>query len=128
MIMDKRWRQEFAGMRGFREEDMVDEEVSLADIEPLKFPEDEAVRIAQLTGLFYGYFYKWDAAKHIKVCESLGWKPLEQIPKGSWVNYENCDMQYIDIREHIKYLNYLDLSSQKLQDSSQLMFCFRKIL
>ena len=25
---------------------------------------------------------------------------------GSWVDYENCDMRFIDIREHIKYLKY----------------------
>ena len=28
MIMDKRWRQEFSGMRGLREEDMIDEEIN----------------------------------------------------------------------------------------------------
>ena len=29
--MDKRWRQEFGGMRGFREEDMVDEDITAED-------------------------------------------------------------------------------------------------
>ena len=32
-ILDKRWRQEFGGMRGFREEDMVGENISLSRFE-----------------------------------------------------------------------------------------------
>ena len=31
MIMDKRWRQEFGGMRGLRESDMIDSEISEAE-------------------------------------------------------------------------------------------------
>ena len=59
-----------------------------------------------IRGLFYGHFHKWDAMEHIKICEDIGWKRLDQPPEGSWVDYENCDMRFIDIREHIKYLKY----------------------
>lgn len=106
MIMDQRWRQEFGGMRGFREEDMVDHEISSDDLRILKYPSDEEIRRVGVTGLFYGQFYKWDAGEHIKICEKFGWQPLPEVPKGSWVSYENCDMKYIDIREHIKFLKY----------------------
>jgi len=40
------------------------------------------------------------------VIKSFGWKPLSQPPAGSWANFENCDMRFIDIREHIKYLKF----------------------
>ena len=59
-----------------------------------------------MRAVVYGYFYKWDAAKHMEVCRELGWRPLDKVPAGSWVDYENCDMKFIDIREHIKYLKY----------------------
>ena len=106
MIMDRRWRQEFSGMRGFREDDMLDGDVSRADLDALRFPSDDEVAQTNLRAVFYGYFFKWDAAKHIEVCKQLGWKPLKRVPYGSWVDYENCDMQFIDIREHIKYLKF----------------------
>ena len=67
MIMDKRWRQEFGGMRGFREEDMVDETISASDLRILEFPKDEDVKLAGVTGVFYGYFYKWDAGRHTEL-------------------------------------------------------------
>jgi len=106
MIMDRRWRQEFSGMRGFREEDMIDHEITSADIDALRYPSDKEVAEKNIRGLFYGHFHKWDAMEHIKICEDIGWKRLAEPPKGSWVDYENCDMKFIDIREHIKYLKY----------------------
>ena len=45
--MNKRWRQEFAGLRGLREEDMVDDDISYRDIQTLKFPDVE-------------YTYRWE--------------------------------------------------------------------
>ena len=106
MIMDRRWRQEFGGMRGFREEDMIDDEISSADIDALRYPSDEEVSSKGVKGIFYGHFHKWDAMEHIQVCKDIGWKPLEEAPKGSWVDYENCDMKFIDLRENIKFLKY----------------------
>ena len=106
MIMDRRWRQEFGLMRGFREEDMVDDEISLEDLRMLQFPSDEAVHEAKVMGTFYGHFFKWDAGKHTELIKQFGWKPLLSPPAGSWVDYENCDMKYIDIRERVKYLKF----------------------
>ena len=106
MLMDRRWRQEFSGMRGFREEDMIDFDVSSADIDALRYPSDDIVAEKDVRGIFYGHFHKWDAFEHIKICEENGWKRLAKAPVGSWVDYENCDMKFIDIREHIKYLKY----------------------
>ena len=106
MLMDRRWRQEFSGMRGFREEDMIDFEISSADIDALRYPSDDLVASKDVRGIFYGHFHKWDAFEHIKICEENGWKRLDSPPVGSWVDYENCDMRFIDIREHIKYLKY----------------------
>lgn len=107
MIMDRRWRQEFGLMRGFREEDMVDDvDISLADLRMLQFPSDEDVHEAGVLGTFYGHFFKWDAGKHTERIKKLGWSPLSTPPAGSWVDYENCDMKFIDIRERIKFLKF----------------------
>jgi N-acetyl sugar amidotransferase len=101
-VLDKRWRQEFSGMRGFREEDMVDDEISMGDLQSLVYPSDEDISRVGVTGLFYGYFFKWNAREHLKICKEHGWKPLPQPWTGSWLDYENCDMSLLDIREHLK--------------------------
>lgn len=107
MIMNKRWRQEFGGMRGYREEDMLDEEISENDIKMLFYPSDEDIEKNNIQAIFYGYYFKWRPSKHTKfVKEQYGWKSLKKAPSGSYMKEENCDMEFIDIRESIKYLKY----------------------
>ena len=100
--MNKRWRQEFGGLRGLREEDMVDNEISKRDMDIFRFPDDETVN-----GIFYGDYFKWDVVSQTEfISKNTNWKPLDCAPFGSYLKSENCDMKYIDIREHIKYLKY----------------------
>ena len=105
-IMDKRWRQEFGGMRGLRESDMIDLDITMEDMCPLQFPDNEKLDSAKVMGVFYGSFFKWDVGHHLPIVEKIGWQRLPAAPEGSWVDYENCDMRFIDIRERIKYLKY----------------------
>lgn len=102
--VNKRWRQEFGGLRGLREEDMIDEEISARDVEILKFLEDNELK--GVKGLFYGDYFLWDPITHTQKIKELGWKELDEAPAGSYSRAENCDMRFIDIREHIKYLKY----------------------
>jgi len=106
VIMDKRWRQEFGGMRGFREEDMVDTEISINDLRILHYPSDDDIHTSGVMGTFYGQYYKWDAKIQTEYIKLFGWSALPKAPSGSWMDYENCDMKFIDIRERIKYLKY----------------------
>jgi len=106
MIMDKNWRQEFGGMRGLREEDMVDLNISMEDLRILQYPSDDIVHDVGVMGTFYGHYFKWDANIHTEKMKKIGWAPLPNPPYGSWADFENCDMKYIDIRERIKYLKY----------------------
>jgi len=105
-VLDRKWRQEFGLMRGLREEDMVDDEIALSDLKCLIYPSDEEVKDVGVTGLFYGYFFKWNARNHIKICEKYGWQHLKRPWSGSWLDYENVDMKFIDLREHFKWVKF----------------------
>ncbi|OIO80984.1 hypothetical protein AUJ84_02090 [Candidatus Pacearchaeota archaeon CG1_02_32_132] len=105
-VLDKRWRQEFGGMRGFREEDMVDDEISMSDLKSLVYPSDEDIQKVGVTGLFYGYYFKWDSQKNMEKAKEFGWKPLPRAWAGSWLDWENCDMKFEGIREHLKWIKY----------------------
>ncbi len=106
VVMDRAWRQEFGLMRGLREEDMVDDEISLQDLAMLQFPTDDEMYRTGVLGTFYGQYFKWDASIHTELIRKEGWLSLPCAPAGSWVDYENCDMKYIDIRERVKYLKF----------------------
>jgi N-acetyl sugar amidotransferase len=105
-VLDKRWRQEFAGMRGFREEDMADEDLPLSDLKALLYPSDEDLQRVGVTGLFYGYFFKWDYQKNMEFAKTFGWKPLDKPWPGAWFNYENCDTGFQDLHDHFKWVKY----------------------
>ena len=102
--MNERWRQEFGGLRGLREDDLVDAEISESDIDILRFPEEKDGN--PVSGIFFGDYFRWDPIQHTEFIKTLGWTPLPSAPAGSYVPDENCDMLYIDIREHVKYLKF----------------------
>ena len=58
MVMNKRWRQEFGGMRGFREEDMVDKDISLEDLKILQYPNENELNKKGISCVFYGGYFK----------------------------------------------------------------------
>lgn len=103
--MDARWRQEFGGLRGLREEDMVDDEINWRDVEVLKFPINEDGK-PLAKAIFYGDYFRWDPNKHTNFVKKLGWSELIEVPAGSFSKIENCDMKFIDVREHIKFLKF----------------------
>ena len=41
-----------------------------------------------------------------EIIKDLGWKGFKEVPKGSYLSYENIDMHFIEIRERQKYLKY----------------------
>ena len=105
-VMDRRWRQEFGLMRNFREEDMVDQDISIEDLHMLQFPDEEIVSRKTILGTFYGFFHKWNAREHLKVAKDEGFLELEFPQSGSYLTYENLDMEFIEIRERQKFLKY----------------------
>jgi N-acetyl sugar amidotransferase len=135
-LLDRKWRQEFGLMRGLREEDMVDEEITISDLKCLIYPADKDIKKIGLTGLFYGYYFKWNARNHLKIVEELGWKRLEKAWEGSWLDYENVDMKFIDIREHFKWLKYgygrttdqvnIDIRNNKITRAEALKIVIQK--
>ena len=100
--MDKRWRQEFGGLRGLREEDLIGLDIRERDLNILSFPETGYESL----GLFYGDYFRWDPAKHTDEIKKLGWRELDSPQVGSYLKTENIDMEFIDLREHIKYLKF----------------------
>ena len=106
MVMNKRWRQEFGGMRGFREEDMVDKDISLEDLKILQYPNENELNKKGISCVFYGGYFKWEPNEHTEFIKKFGWKQRIKPQAGSYFKTDNCDMQFIDIRERIKFLKY----------------------
>jgi hypothetical protein len=67
---------------------------------------DEEVGNVGLIGLFYGYFFRCDSIEPLDVVKILGWNPLTKLWGDSWLNWENRDMEFLGIREPLKWLKF----------------------
>ena len=78
-----------------REDDLVDDQIS-DDLEILRYPEDNDTN--GISGIFYGDYFRWDPIEHTANIKKLG--NLWMLFRWLYSPDENCDMAFIDIREH----------------------------
>ena len=106
-FLDRNWLEQFQ-MSGHRLSDVVHDGVNLNDIKTLHYPSDEQIRDVGVTGLFLGYFEKWDTKRNTDICCSLGWNKNPDGPiEGAYNDIENLDCKWIGgLHDYMKYIKY----------------------
>lgn len=106
-FLDRSWLEEFQ-MCGHRISDVVHDGVELNDVKTLIYPSDEEVRSVGVTGLFLGYYEKWDTLKNLEVCESRGWFRNDDGPiEGAHNDFENLDCKWIGgLHDYMKFIKF----------------------
>lgn len=97
------WLQEFGGMQGMRVEDWKDE-IDWKDLLPYVYPTDEELK--GTTGIFLGYYLKWDARKQLEEVEKHGFVRRKRPPNNAYLDYENVDCGFVDMHDHLMYKKY----------------------
>ncbi|MDC6449544.1 N-acetyl sugar amidotransferase [Pseudomonadales bacterium] len=105
--LDRNWLEQFQ-MSGHRLQDVVHDGVQLDDIKTLHYPTDEEVKSVGVTGLFLGYFEKWDSKKNTDLCCNLGWSKNPDGPiEGAYNDIENLDCKWIGgLHDYMKFIKY----------------------
>jgi len=100
--------EEFGGLLGNRVEDMVGVDgITRQDLLPYFYPADEEIALVGVTGLFLGYFFKWNAREQLGVVQQLGFKVKEDGPvETTYTNYENLDCYSMSIHDYLKWIKY----------------------
>jgi N-acetyl sugar amidotransferase len=106
-FLDRNWLEQFQ-MLGYRMSDVVHDGLSMKDIKVFHYPTDEEIRRVGVTGLFLGYYKKWDTFGNIEFCLSRGWHPNPDGPVENAYNaYENLDCKWIGgLHDYMKYIKY----------------------
>ncbi len=107
--IDRRWLEEFGGLLGNRVEDMVGTDgITRKDLLPYFYPKDEDLKRVDVTGLFLGYYFKWDARKQTELMmKEYGFNIKDDGPiEGTYANYENLDEATVGIHDYLKFLKY----------------------
>jgi N-acetyl sugar amidotransferase len=106
-FLDRNWLEQFQ-MLGYRISDVTNDGIDLRDIKTFHYPTDEEIHSNGITGLFLGYFTKWETRSNIDLALSLGWNPNPHGPvENAWNEYENLDCKWIGgLHDYMKFLKY----------------------
>ncbi len=105
--LDRNWLEQFQ-MSGHRLSDVVHDGVDLNSIKTLVYPSDEEINEIGVTGLFLGYFEKWDSMRNAEFCSNLGWSKNPDGPvEGAFNDLENLDCKWIGgLHDYMKFIKY----------------------
>jgi N-acetyl sugar amidotransferase len=105
--LDRRWLEEFGGMLGLRVEDMLGiDGITAQDLVPWTYPGDAELAAVGVTGIFLGYYLKWDARRQLEIVKKLGFQALDEPVEGTYVDYENVDCKFMGVHDYLKWLKY----------------------
>ena len=106
-FLDRNWLEQFQ-MCGHRISDVVHDGVDLKDIKTFDYPSDKEINDIGVTGLFLGYFIKWDTKRNSDMMLSLGWHKNPDGPvEGAYNDIENLDCKWIGgLHDYMKFIKY----------------------
>jgi N-acetyl sugar amidotransferase len=106
-FLDRNWLEQFQ-MLGYRISDVVNDGIQLNDIKTFHYPSDDELKRVGVTGLFLGYYVKWDSINNANVAGKLGWNRNPGGPvEGAYNDIENLDCKWIGgLHDYMKFLKY----------------------
>ncbi len=106
--IDREWFEEYVGMVGMRPKDMMEFDGSLnfKNMYPYIFPEDEEIKIKQITPIFTGSYFKWDWHYVVSKMENYGWERSKERIEGDYENIEDLDCGFQPIHQYFKFIKY----------------------
>jgi N-acetyl sugar amidotransferase len=107
-FLDKEWNEKHGGyfLDKIRPENMVKYGISLSDLKPYLYPNDQEIHSVGVTGIFLGYYMKWDARQQLEIIKKLGFNVSDIPNEGTYTNYENLDTKYVALHDYFKFLKF----------------------
>ena len=106
--LDREWNEKHGGyfLDKIKPTDMVKYGIELKDLKPYLYPSDEEIKQIGVSGIFLGYFMKWDARKQLDTVKKKGFNVLDEPNEGTYTNYENLDTKYVAMHDYFKFLKF----------------------
>ena len=106
-ILDRKWLEEFGGLLGLRVSDLPSySDIYEKNLISYKYPSEEELKKAGVTGIFLGYYIPWDGLRNALIATANGFNSFNNSVDGSMVNYENLDNYQTGIHDYFKFLKY----------------------
>jgi N-acetyl sugar amidotransferase len=114
-VIDRQWLEEFGGLLGNRIDDMIGVDgITEQDLMPYRYPTDEELRRVGVSGIFLGYYMKWDAREQLRRVLTSGFRINDDTAdtgrqphqEGTYTNYENLDGKFVGVHDYLKFLKF----------------------
>ena len=106
-ILDRQWLEEFGGLLGNRISDMVGVDgLTKQDLSLYTYASDEEIQSVGLTGLFLGFYIKWDLREVVKKSKEHGFSVQDRPVETTYENFENLDCYSNHLHDYLKYVKY----------------------
>ena len=105
--LDRQWLEEFGGLLGNRISDMIGvDNLNQKDLSLYTYPSDEDINRVGVTGLFLGYYFKWDLREVVKKAKEYGFSVQDRPVETTYENFENLDCYSNHLHDYLKYVKY----------------------
>ena len=105
--LDRQWLEEFGGLLGNRISDMVGVDgLTKKDLSLYTYASDDDIKRVGVTGLFLGYYFKWDLREVVKKAKDHGFSVLDRPVETTYENFENLDCYSNHLHDYLKYVKY----------------------
>jgi len=105
--LDRQWLEEFGGLLGNRISDMIGVEgLTQRDLSLYTYAKDEDIHRVGVTGLFLGYYFKWDLREVLKKSKENGFSVQDRPVETTYENFENLDCYSNHLHDYLKYVKY----------------------
>lgn len=105
--LDRQWLEEFGGLLGNRVSDMIGVDgITESDLSLYTYPTDEEINKIGVTGLFLGYYFKWDLREVLAKSKKNGFQTTDKPVETTYENFENLDCYSNHVHDYLKYVKY----------------------
>lgn len=106
-VLDRQWLEEFGGLLGNRISDMIGVDgLKQRDLSLYTYAKDEDIHRVGVTGLFLGYYFKWDLREVLKKSQQYGFCVCDRPVETTYENFENLDCYSNHLHDYLKYVKY----------------------
>ena len=106
--LDKEWLENHGGyfLDKIKPQELTKYGIGKKELIPFIYPNEDEIRRIGITGIFLGYYTKWDARKQLEIVKSHGFSVSDDLSEGTYTNYENLDSNIVPLHDYFKYLKY----------------------
>jgi len=104
--LDSAWLRTYGVTHGTTARDWIAEDLTDRDLAAYAAPDDAAMERAGVSGVFLGYYFRWDPVETFRVARAHGFQARSGGPKTGWYDFADIDDDFISVHHWLKWYKF----------------------